>query len=324
MTNYSWENCSEEILKNQQNIITFNNHDNVITRYLRMIMSSIGSVMNLAVLIVFYANKFNTRFDKLISAYSFASLVVSVHYLINCFVSFNYLIKIGFFIRLLFSALNQIFVSFCRNLDTFLVYERIQIYKPEIKFLSKTSFIKLTITILIVAVLTDSLELVTLMDYYACIIYKDCKDENLKSYLILENKLLKILCFFMILSELLFYFITDLILTVYLLKILKTFYRYKKCLRITACSKIRNKKVKRDNTITGIVLCSLSTLTSLAKFFTTFERIKFFEISKVVYTICESFIVIKYSINFFLFYFLNRKFRRSVNRIVTRLYKKSL
>lgn len=311
-----WIVCPDEIWQDfTYNIIRYYNHNNTV-HYLQVIMSGVGSVLNLAILFVFYVKQFNTRFDKLLSAYSFASLVVSIQYLTTCFVNFNFFTKVGFYMRIIDCFINQVFVSFCRILDTFLVYERIQIYKPEIKFLSKTSFTRLIIWILTVAILTDPIEVVVLINGYANQIHDKCTDtENIKNYLILNDLILRIICYSLVAFEFFFYLITDLILTLYLLKILKTFHRYKRCLRITACSQIRNRTVERNNTIIVIVLCSISTLISLAKFFTSSIPIKVFEINDDVRRFCESIIIFKYSINFFLFYFLNRKFRRSVNKI---------
>jgi hypothetical protein len=312
--------CPTEIWdKYTHYIIYFYQHSRIVAHYLRLITSLTALILNLAVLVVFSMMKFNTRFDKILSTYSFVCFVASAGFFTTNFVNFNYFTTIGFYLRFFFHSVRHVIIAFVRCLDTFIIYERIQLYKPSLKFLSKTSCTKLTVLFLAVATFTHFHDYIIIMNRYAVIIDVECNaTEQIKSYLLFKDKNLQTVCFSILVFEFIFYLVLDLVLNLYLLKILKDFHRYKNCLRISACSMIRNKIVERNNTIIAIALCLITNFLSIALFVEAFFNISIdyyrLELNKLVSNIIVYFIIFKYSKNFFLFYFLNRKFRKCVNK----------
>ena len=159
-----------------------------------------------------------------------------------------------------------------------------------------------------------------LMHRFAFKISKNCKATKIiLSYLFLEKTAFKIFGYIIITSKFLLNFVIVLVLNLYLLKVVKTFHRYKTCLKISATSDLRNKTRERNNTVIALVLCFISTCLSFVSFFDSFfdmnlgiDKNKFFEL---IYILIDFFIMLKFSVNFFLFYFLNRKFKKCINKL---------
>ena len=305
--------------KNNQNNIMYIIQDLDIYAYLKMLFSVIGSILNLAILTVFVldAKKFNTRFDKFLRNHSCVSLMVLIVLFIKSFTACGLLTETGFYMRLMFSLVTYIMQSFCHILDTYMIYERIQIYNPKLKFLSKTSTFKLTFLIIILAILENLNEIPLLMNRYSVIIQKcNGTETEFKNFIFLNNRYYEIFCYFLLYFEFLLKLIIDLILNVYLLKKMRLLH-----MKISDTSDIKNKVTERNNTIIAIVLCLISSCLTIVSFMHDFFKIKSnllvdgLNVSLLAFKLFDFVLIFKYSLNFFLFYFLNKKFRESVNRL---------
>ena len=288
--------------------------------YSRMALSLTGCILNLAIFVIFYAKKLDSRFEKCLRDYSLASFIILIIYFTTAFFNFNYYTTVGFYLRVFVYSTLYITLSFTRILDTYIIYERIQLYKPDLKFLSKLKFAKLSAIFLTIAILSNFNEIIMLMHRFAFKISKNCKATKIiLSYLFLEKTAFKIFGYIIITSKFLLNFVIVLVLNLYLLKVVKTFHRYKTCLKISATSDLRNKTRERNNTVIALVLCFISTCLSFVSFFDSFfdmnlgiDKNKFFEL---IYILIDFFIMLKFSVNFFLFYFLNRKFKKCINKL---------
>ena len=285
--------------------------------YLRMILSAIGSLLNLAILAVFYAKNLNSRFEKCLRTYSLASFIILVISFMAKIVDFNLYTTAGFYSRLVLHSAYYVAIAFSRMLETYIIYERIQLYKPGLKFLSKTSLTKLSIQFLVLAILANSSDIALLLNRYALDIVKDCNStEKFESFLFLEDDFFRFFSYFMLYLNFLVCLIVDISLNLYLLNIMKTLH-----MKISDTSEIKDRRTERNNAIIAIVLCLISTVFTIVSFFRNFFTInKDLQISELnissdfVFKLIDFFFIFKFSINFFLFYFLNKKFRESVNR----------
>lgn len=288
--------------------------------YVKLCLGTIGCILNLIILIVFYAKKLTTRFERILSTYSFVSFTILAIYSLSIFFNFNFYTTVGFYMRVAFHSALFITISFNSFLDTYMIYERIQLYKPHMKFMLKISFVKLSLVILLLAVLVNIHETTLLLNRYAFhVIDSKCNaTARIQSYYF-QSHAFRIICYVTLVSKFVFNLIVDLVLTIYLLRIVRHFHRYKTGLKILACSKMRSRTKERYNTIIAVVLCLITTVLSLItvidKFFNIQVELLVIKTSLIVFNIAEYFIMFKYSINFFLFYFLNRKFRKCVNRV---------
>lgn len=313
MSNYNYpeENiCLDVISSNITNSFFCVKKMLVCSDYLQLILSSAGCTLNLAILFVFHGNKFKTRFYKLLKFYSYISLIILTEFFIISFTEFNRSIASGFYVRLFFHSLLYTIVTFSRTLDTFIIYERIQLYKPLLKFISKISLGKLVILFFTIAILANLNEIPLLIDRYNIemdMLRKFNVTEKSKSSLFIKKRSFKAFSYFMLISKFLICFTLDLVLSLYLLKIMKSFHR-----KISDYSEMKNRKAERNNTIIAVFLCLITTTHSIGSFIHNFIYINNdldLSVFPSIYTFVNFLIILKYSINFFLFYFFNKKFK---------------
>lgn len=312
--------CPEEIYSNYTRHFMYIEKNRIAFDYATFSLGIIGCILHLIILIVFRVKKLITRFERILSIYSFASFIILAMYALSRIVNFNFYTTVGFYMRVLSHSALYITISYSSIIDTYIIYERIQLYKPHMKFMFKISLVKLSIFFLVLAVIANIPQITLILNRYRYqLIDNNCNvTTQIQSYSF-ESHTYRIICFIILGLQYSFSKFVDLILTIYLLRIFRHFYRNKNGLNNSVCAKMTNRTKERNNTIIAVVLCLVSTFLSLItlmdKVFNIQIELLTIRTGLTIFHVGEILIIIKYSINFFLFYFLNRKFRKCVNRV---------
>ena len=227
--------------------------------------------------------------------------------------------SLGFWLVFAIIRIYYIVGYFGQLLDIFIIAERIQLFLGNNRVKSKIMY-KVCTAVIILSVIVSVFESLVVVDSIAYInSLLSCKRltkyENMNFH---KNELFVFFGFFFISLRFLSTFIPDLVLNIILLKCIKRYHNIKQ--RLSSTKDGRIKKSERNNSFIAILLCMISSLLSISlfllgvKYFKNLTKFVSFSQSYQYTLQYEILIGIRHSINFFVFYFLSKKFKKTVNK----------
>lgn len=306
--------------RNERNEV---NETEFILDLISLVASICGIVLNLISALILSNKTFKTKYARYFRAYSINCIIYHIVYSIQ--ITFEIIrnrsnFKEQFDYEYLYNALSSLRVilsTFCGYLDTFIVYETIQLFNPKFKFIIKTGVKKTLIILFIFTLLTCSPLLVKI---------------NFSRETFIQTVTFEV---FFLIAETFRNIISgvtiDIVVNVILYKTFKKFTRKKMSLasfeRSRHCLTHKNSFMKSDidNTKVGIITCLTSFLKRCFDF--TLNGVDLLigirKNKPTIYDRTRASINLFYSLrimmNFFVFYFLNRKFSKIVRKKLSRI-----
>jgi len=288
--------------------------------YANLFILVITALLNFSSFFIFFMNNFKSKFEQYLKIYSFISMFLNLSYLVEILV-LGLVNKNGWFhyvFYILMYFLIGIVYTFKAVFEFFLVYERIQLFNPRLKFCADFSVLTISLFILVFSILINTLGI---MRY-------TLKIDVLRGV----NRIIKIFEKFVIL-------IIEIFANVVLVVTMKKFYLKKKYLqnpgrrfalleRSSSAKRnkrpISQKKFKLNNVKISFLLSFILTIYRFLEACWYLTKMLAYQkiptCFRLIVNYLENFLILsRLTFIFFIFYFLNRKFRSLVNQKLTKL-----
>jgi len=300
-------------------------------------VSTLAILLNIASIVVFSLGKFNTKFDKYLKIYSINQVIINSHIIVNFVLTYytpglqlNSKWNLGFWIFTIRVGFYYISMILNDLVDNLMLSEHLTLYSKNWKLCARTSASQLVVIVCLCSIPFAVFEVVQIRgiikisnlallnrfnfanntkEFYSKL--DSFQAPNLvtsEGFKVLENV-------YFILKFLLFMGV-DLYMNILLVFSIKKFYKRIKCMNIRDSS--NRKKIKRSNIKIVLVMCLLANILRLMTILSRLCYRYLYSSSngkslRVLDEIVGLLISTKSTINFFIFYFLSKKFKEFVN-----------
>ncbi len=281
---------------------------------------------------IFSCSKFKTKFETYLKIYSFNSIFVNFYFLIESILVICapklILTTYGFIYWTIHLTLSYINITFSFCLDTFIIYERIQILNPRVIFLANKSVYTISMGIIVFSLVTSSFQIMEDISQMLSSNRGILENENIFFYKeiteLSESIYFKIVYNIFLFIRLVITLVIDVVLNVMLIVTIRGFYKRRK---YTLNMQERYSRNRQENRV-ALIMCLSTAIFRLLDFMLVFLINTYLKNGPyvryaVAFGILELLNTLKPAGNFFVFYFLTRKFKLVVKEILKRICPKS-
>ena len=302
-------------------------------------VSFVGIILNsISVFIFTFSHNSSSKFLKFLKYYSFNSLAISLNDFLYTviYISSNIVVyridtkwlhekKEFFQILLIYMNLWAFLYTISGILDLFIVYERIQIYLQDLKFLRNKSASVISLGVLLYSLVINIPVGIARKTYHNRISTDPEESIDLYSYGLRQfkyNDIFLTSIFIVNFIRDIVNFIAEVILNIILIVTMTRYYKKRIVINVQNPNTFVFRRTDINNSKIALFMNFISSIFHIITFsLVILLRCVSFDVYKIVTQIVGLMFTLRHSINFFLFLKLNKKFRRNFYVLIPKCFK---